>query len=62
MKIRDVLNRGELPVVAILRGLRPTEALAIGEALLAGGIRIMEVPLNSPDPLASIERLARAFG
>ncbi|MGH8170552.1 MAG: 2-dehydro-3-deoxy-6-phosphogalactonate aldolase [Steroidobacteraceae bacterium] len=62
MRLRHILDRGELPVVAILRGLRPTEAMAIGEALLAGGIRIMEVPLNSPEPLASIERLARAFG
>jgi len=62
MRIRDILDAGELPVVAILRGLRPAQAVSIGEALLAGGIRIMEVPLNSPEPLASIERLAGAFG
>jgi 2-dehydro-3-deoxyphosphogalactonate aldolase len=62
MRMRHILDSGQLPVIAILRGLRPTEAVAIGEALLAGGIRIMEVPFNSPEPLASIERLARAFG
>lgn len=62
MRIRDVLESGELPVIAILRGLRPAEAVSIGEALLAGGIRIMEVPLNSPEPLASIERLAGELG
>jgi len=51
----------ELPLVAILRGLRPDEALAIGGALVAGGFRLIEVPLNSPEPLRSIEMLVRAF-
>jgi 2-dehydro-3-deoxyphosphogalactonate aldolase len=51
-----------LPLVAILRGLRPDEAIAIGEALLEAGLVAIEVPLNSPEPLASIERLALAFG
>lgn len=51
-----------MPVVAILRGLRPDEAVAVGEALVAGGIRIIEVPLNSPDPMTSIGRLQQAFG
>jgi 2-dehydro-3-deoxyphosphogalactonate aldolase len=50
------------PIVAILRGLTPAEADDIGAALVEAGIRIIEVPLNSPDPLASIERLARRFG
>lgn len=50
------------PLVAILRGLRPEEALPIGAALLDAGFRILEVPLNSPDPFASIARLARAIG
>ena len=48
----------ECPLIAILRGVRPDEAEAIGEALLEGGIRIIEVPLNSPDPLDSIARLS----
>jgi 2-dehydro-3-deoxyphosphogalactonate aldolase len=56
------LRLGECPLVAIIRGVRPGEAEAIGEALFEAGIRIIEVPLNSPDPLASIERLARRFG
>ncbi|CAA9311994.1 MAG: 2-dehydro-3-deoxyphosphogalactonate aldolase, partial [uncultured Microvirga sp.] len=50
------------PLVAILRGLRPDSAIAVGEALVSSGFRIIEVPLNSPDPLRSIELLARAFG
>ena len=48
----------QLPVVAILRGIRPDEAVAVAEALIDAGIVIIEVPLNSPQPLASIERLA----
>lgn len=52
----------ECPLVAILRGLRPDEAEEIGGALREAGIGIIEVPLNSPDPLRSIERLARRFG
>ncbi len=50
------------PLVAILRGLRPEEADAVGEALIAAGVRILEVPLNSPDPFASIARLSARFG
>lgn len=52
----------ECPLVAIVRGITPGEAEAIGEAIFAAGIRIIEVPLNSPDPLSSIEKLARRFG
>ena len=52
----------ECPLVAIIRGVTPGEAEAIGEAIFEAGIRIIEVPLNSPEPLASIERLARLFG
>lgn len=46
------------PLVAIIRGVTPDEVEAIGEAILAGGIEIIEVPLNSPEPLESIRRLA----
>ncbi|TNY25491.1 2-dehydro-3-deoxy-6-phosphogalactonate aldolase [Fulvimonas soli] len=51
-----------LPLVAILRGLRPGEALDVGRALLDAGFRVLEVPLNSPEPCESIRRLADAFG
>lgn len=47
-----------LPFIAILRGLQPTEAAAVGQALAAAGWGLIEVPLNSPQPLDSIERLA----
>jgi len=50
------------PLVAILRGITPGEAEAIGDALAEAGIAIIEVPLNSPDPLRSIELLARRLG
>jgi 2-dehydro-3-deoxyphosphogalactonate aldolase len=48
----------ELPVVAIVRGVTPDEALGIAEALYAEGVRAIEVPLNSPEPLESLRRLA----
>lgn len=51
-----------LPLVAILRGVTPEEAPAIGEALVAAGFRIVEVPLNSPRPAASIAALAARLG
>ena len=47
-------------LVAILRGVTAPEAVAIGEALFGAGIRILEVPLNSPDPFASIAALAKS--
>jgi 2-dehydro-3-deoxyphosphogalactonate aldolase len=50
------------PLVAILRGVRPEEVEAIGDALLAEGIAIVEVPLNSPEPIESIRRLAARCG
>ncbi|HYE39276.1 MAG TPA: 2-dehydro-3-deoxy-6-phosphogalactonate aldolase [Ramlibacter sp.] len=50
-----------LPLVAILRGIAPAEAQAVGDALHAAGWRLLEVPLNSPEPLRSIESLARRF-
>jgi 2-dehydro-3-deoxyphosphogalactonate aldolase len=53
---------GRLPLVAILRGLEPERAVAVGDALVEAGFDIIEVPLNSPDPLASIAALVSALG
>jgi len=50
---------GRCPLIAILRGVQPSEIDAIGEALVETGFTIIEVPLNSPKPLDSIARLAR---
>ena len=51
----------QLPLIAILRGLTPAEAPAIGQALVDNGFAIIEVPLNSPEPLDSIAALSRLF-
>ena len=50
------------PLVAIIRGVTPDEAESIGDALFEGGIRIIEVPLNSPDPLNNVRLLAERLG
>jgi len=50
------------PIIAILRGLTPPDAVEIGQALIDAGIDRIEVPLNSPDPLDSIGKLAAQFG
>lgn len=55
MTLEDAL--GEVPIVAIIRGVRPDEVIAVAEALYAGGVRVIEVPMNSPEPLESIARL-----
>jgi 2-dehydro-3-deoxyphosphogalactonate aldolase len=60
MGLKDWLTRCDL--IAILRGVKPAEVEAIAAALEANGFAIVEVPLNSPDPLDSIARLARGFG
>ena len=52
----------QCPVVAIVRGVRPEEVLDHAEALYDAGVRGIEVPLNSPDPLKSVRLLADAFG
>lgn len=52
----------ECPLIAIIRGVTPGEVEGIGEAIYEAGIRMIEVPLNSPDPLGSIARLAKAMG
>lgn len=59
-QLQDFLDR--CPLVAILRGVRPEEIVDIGLALFETGFRIIEVPLNSPDPLRSIEMLASELG
>lgn len=51
-----------LPLVAILRGLEPDRAVEVGETLAEAGFDLIEVPLNSPDPFASIAALAAALG
>jgi 2-dehydro-3-deoxyphosphogalactonate aldolase len=60
MKFSEWLQH--MPMVAILRGVRPGEVVAIGEALIESGFRIVEVPLNSPEPHASIVKLSKRFG
>lgn len=52
----------QCPLVAIIRGVTPDAVMAVGDALFEAGLRIIEVPLNSPDPLRSIERLAAHLG
>jgi 2-dehydro-3-deoxyphosphogalactonate aldolase len=64
LSARELLKRylDECPLIAIIRGVTPGEAEAIGDAIYEGGIRIIEVPLNSPEPLKSIGKLAARFG
>lgn len=56
MELDEALN--DLPLVAILRGIKPDEAIDAAQVLVEAGFRLIEVPLNSPQPLASIERMA----
>lgn len=60
MTLDEALRR--MPVLAVLRGMPPEEAEAVGEALTAAEIPVMEVPLNSPDPFRSIRIQAERFG
>jgi len=60
MTFQDWLAR--CPLVAILRGLTPEDAVPVGEALVTAGIAILEVPLNSPQPIESIRRMAARLG
>ena len=64
MSAAEDFNRyfAECPLVAIIRGVAPAEAQDIAGALIEGGIRIIEVPLNSPQPFESIRLIAEAFG
>src|SRR5262245_50315603 len=58
----DFLAAGAPPIVAILRGLTPAEAEPVAGALVEAGIRLIEVPLNSPDPFSSIAAMQARFG
>jgi 2-dehydro-3-deoxyphosphogalactonate aldolase len=60
MKLSETLAAA--PIVAILRGVRPGEVVGIAQAVFYAGVRAVEVPLNSPDPLVSIAALVDAFG
>lgn len=62
MTIDDILAQDAPPIVAILRGVTTDEIGPIAQELVAAGIRIIEVPLNSPDPLTTIERLVETVG
>ena len=52
----------QCPLVAIIRGITPDEAEAVAEAIVEAGIAMVEVPLNSPEPFDSIERIAHRLG
>ena len=58
----ESIAAGASPVVAILRGVKPEEAVSIGTALVSAGVSLIEVPLNSPQPFDSIARLVNALG
>jgi len=64
MSAKELFQRylDQCPLIAILRGVTPGEAEAIGDAIYESGIKIIEVQLNSPDPLRSIELLSAKFG
>ena len=50
-----------MPIVAILRGVKPDEVVAVAQAIFDAGVRAIEVPLNSPEPFISIANLATHF-
>ena len=64
MSAAEIFHRhfAAVPLVAIIRGVTPDEAEPTARAIFEAGIRIIEVPLNSPDPFTSIERIASALG
>ena len=60
MSIEAMLNAGAAPIVAILRGIEPTQVVDVAQVLLRSGVRIIEVPLNSPQAITSIDKLRTA--
>jgi 2-dehydro-3-deoxyphosphogalactonate aldolase len=64
MNAKEELRRrlDQCPLVAIVRGITPEEAEAVAEAIVGAGLAMVEVPLNSPRPFESIEKIARALG
>lgn len=58
--LRDAL--ADMPLIAILRGVRPDDAVDVASVLVDAGFRVIEVPLNSPAPLVSIERMSKRYG
>lgn len=64
MSANELLNHylDQCPLIAIVRGISPGEADGVGEAIYESGMRIIEVPMNSPDPLRSIALLVKKFG
>lgn len=62
MKVEEVLAEGVPPIVAILRGIRTEEAIDIASSLVEAGVRLIEVPFNSPDPCGSIRAMVKALG
>lgn len=60
MMLEDALQ--DVPLVAILRGIHSVDVLDVAKALIDSGIRAIEIPLNSPDPLTSVDILARELG
>ena len=60
MKLEQALEA--CGIIAILRGVSPSEVVAVTQTLYEAGVRIVEVPLNSPEPFTSIDMLAKAFG
>jgi len=59
MELKNAL--ADNPLIAILRGLAPDRAIEVADVLIEAGFRIIEVPLNSPEPLVSIETIAKEF-
>lgn len=62
LTIDGLVAAGAPPIVAILRGLKPAEAVVMAGALVESGIRLIEVPLNSPEPFDSIAAMQKNFG